>query len=64
MDLVLYGITEVNTIDSYVTVKCAITYYWNDVRLVWNPEDYGNISKVRLTTSPEMETPYIWTPDV
>ena len=64
ISMALYGITEVNTIDSYVILKASVISRWNDQRLVWNPSSYGGITKSRLFTNPDKNIRYIWTPDL
>lgn len=32
--------------------------YWNDFQLVWDPEDYGGISMIKISHA------HVWVPDV
>ena len=64
MNFDLYGITEVNTIDSYVVLKLSMNMWWHDDWLRWNPEEWGNITKTTFYTDPDSNEPYVWTPDV
>ena len=59
----LNGVVEVNTVESYVVLAGYIKQYWHDERLIWNPEDYGGIKKIRVNSDPEAGM-YLWTPDI
>ncbi|XP_074030506.1 nicotinic acetylcholine receptor alpha 10 subunit isoform X1 [Leptinotarsa decemlineata] len=49
---------EVNELKSSLTVYCWLRLVWNDEKLKWNPEEYGNLSVLHLA---EHE---VWQPDI
>ena len=62
--MVVYGIQEVDTLESVAKVKVGLKVEWIDYRLVWDPEDYGNINDTDLFFSKSQSDDYIWTPDL
>jgi len=58
LQLALYHIVDMNEKAQTLTTNCEVITKWNDVFLVWDPEDYGNITSTRLP----WET--VWTPDI
>lgn len=41
-----------------MTTNCWLTQGWNDYRLMWDPEEYDGIKKIRLPSQ------HIWLPDI
>ncbi|XP_054648566.1 neuronal acetylcholine receptor subunit beta-2-like isoform X2 [Dunckerocampus dactyliophorus] len=41
-----------------MTTNCWLTQVWNDYRLMWDPDEYDGIKKIRLPTQ------HIWLPDI
>uniref|UniRef100_A0A8K9WPR6 Cholinergic receptor, nicotinic, beta 5b n=1 Tax=Oncorhynchus mykiss TaxID=8022 RepID=A0A8K9WPR6_ONCMY len=48
----------INVVKQIMTTNCWLTQVWNDYRLVWDPEEYEGIKKVRLPSQ------HIWLPDI
>ncbi|CAH1802889.1 unnamed protein product [Owenia fusiformis] len=51
----MYHLDERNKL---VKLSVWFRFYWNDIRLLWNPKDYGNITRLHLKTTE------VWTPDI
>ncbi|GMT17017.1 hypothetical protein PFISCL1PPCAC_8314 [Pristionchus fissidentatus] len=47
--------------DQTMEMNAWIRYEWNDYQLRWKPEDYGNITSVRVNGGEESQ---IWMPDI
>ena len=60
----IYGISEVNTLESIISIKAELDDVWHDERLMWNPEDYNNITNTVFFTDREVNVAYIWTPEI
>ena len=60
----IYGLKDVDTIESKATVGCSIRLSWHDSRLKWDPSEFGGIETTRLFTDPNSNRNYIWTPDI
>ena len=60
----VYGLKAVDTIGSMASFACSLRYFWNDTRLKWNPEDFGGIETTRVSSNPELNGDFIWTPDI
>uniref|UniRef100_A0A4W5QGP1 Cholinergic receptor, nicotinic, beta 5b n=1 Tax=Hucho hucho TaxID=62062 RepID=A0A4W5QGP1_9TELE len=54
----LAQLINVNEREQIMTTNCWLTQVWNDYRLVWDPEEYEGIKKVRLPSQ------HIWLPDI
>lgn len=62
--LSIYGIREIDTIYSRATIACSLKLYWFDSRLTWEREEFGGIETTRVSTNPEYDGAFIWTPDI
>ena len=60
----IYGIKDVDTLDSIATIASCINLYWNDPWLAWDPKEFGNVTETRVFTDPENNFAYIWVPDI
>ncbi|VDM25481.1 unnamed protein product, partial [Toxocara canis] len=60
MKLYLQQILDVDEKNQVVTLVAWIEYAWNDYKLRWDPEEYGNIKDVRIPGIANA----IWKPDV
>ena len=58
----VFGILDVDTIDSRITLRVALRQWWKDPRLTWDPALYGNMKTSRFPTDMESDN-HIWTPD-
>ncbi|KAF8361264.1 acr-7 [Pristionchus pacificus] len=47
--------------DQTMEMNAWIRYEWNDYQLRWNPEDFGNITSIRVNGGEESQ---IWMPDI
>ncbi|XP_024238714.1 neuronal acetylcholine receptor subunit beta-2-like [Oncorhynchus nerka] len=54
----LAQLISVNEREQIMTTNCWLTQVWNDYRLMWDPEEYEGIKKVRLPSQ------HIWLPDI
>ncbi|XP_029703505.1 neuronal acetylcholine receptor subunit beta-2 isoform X2 [Takifugu rubripes] len=54
----LAQLINVNERDQIMTTNCWLSQVWHDYRLMWNPEEYEGIKKIRLPTQ------HIWLPDI
>ncbi|XP_057206171.1 neuronal acetylcholine receptor subunit beta-2 isoform X2 [Triplophysa rosa] len=50
--------SQQNEREQIMTTNCWLTQVWNDYRLMWDPEEYEGIRKVRLPSQ------HIWLPDI
>ena len=62
MSLGIYGLLEVDTLESVVTLRVALRQRWIDKRLAWKESEFDNIKKTRYSTNPELSDK-IWLPD-
>uniref|UniRef100_A0A915BFX7 Uncharacterized protein n=1 Tax=Parascaris univalens TaxID=6257 RepID=A0A915BFX7_PARUN len=60
MKLYLQQILDVDEKNQVVTLVAWIEYVWNDYKLRWDPEEYGNIKDIRIPGTADA----IWKPDV
>ena len=56
------GITEVNTQESYAKFKASVRQWWKDMRLSWNPDDYGGVNTTWFKSDPQLINA-VWIPD-
>nr|QQY02528.1 acetylcholine-gated chloride channel subunit-1 [Cryptocotyle lingua] len=56
--LALVQILELDENEQILTVSVKSLYRWPDYHLVWNPEEYENITQINIPTSK------LWTPDI
>ncbi|XP_053487918.1 neuronal acetylcholine receptor subunit beta-2-like [Ictalurus furcatus] len=54
----LAQLISVNEREQIMTTNCWLTQVWNDYRLMWNPDEYEGVMKVRLPSQ------HIWLPDI
>ncbi|XP_051505029.1 neuronal acetylcholine receptor subunit beta-2-like [Myxocyprinus asiaticus] len=54
----LAQLISVNEREQIMTTNCWLSQVWNDYRLMWDPEEYEGIRKVRLSSQ------HIWLPDI
>uniref|UniRef100_A0A8D0GE96 Neuronal acetylcholine receptor subunit beta-2 n=1 Tax=Sphenodon punctatus TaxID=8508 RepID=A0A8D0GE96_SPHPU len=54
----LAQLISVHEREQIMTTNVWLTQEWEDYRLIWNPEDFDNMKKVRLPSK------HIWLPDV
>ncbi|TRY56902.1 hypothetical protein DNTS_031027 [Danionella cerebrum] len=54
----LAQLISVNEREQIMTTNCWLSQVWNDYRLMWDPEEYEGMRKVRLPTQ------QIWLPDI
>ncbi|XP_063045979.1 neuronal acetylcholine receptor subunit beta-2-like [Engraulis encrasicolus] len=54
----LAQLISVNEREQIMTTNCWLTQMWNDYRLVWDPDEYEGIRKIRLPSQ------HIWLPDI
>ncbi|XP_072519044.1 neuronal acetylcholine receptor subunit beta-2 [Salminus brasiliensis] len=54
----LAQLISVNEREQIMTTNCWLTQVWNDYRLMWDPEEYEGVRKVRLPSR------HIWLPDI
>lgn len=45
-------------VEPLLTEEMCFDQVWHDYRLMWNPEEYEGIKKIRLPTQ------HIWLPDI
>ena len=45
MQLRFFKIESVNTAEGRMTFKVWLRFLWHDLRLAWNPEDRGNVTR-------------------
>ena len=50
--MVVYGMTEVHTIDSYAVFKVNMKMLWHDERLKWDPEEFDGLEETTFFTDP------------
>jgi len=58
LQLALYHIVDMNEKAQTLTTNCEVITKWHDVFLVWDPEEYDNITSTRLPWES------VWTPDI
>ncbi|XP_065129427.1 neuronal acetylcholine receptor subunit beta-2 [Paramisgurnus dabryanus] len=54
----LAQLISVNEREQIMTTNCWLTQVWHDYRLMWDPEEYEGMRKVRLPSR------HIWLPDI
>ncbi|KAM8732859.1 neuronal acetylcholine receptor subunit beta-2-like [Acanthopagrus schlegelii] len=54
----LAQLINVNEREQIMTTNCWLSQVWNDYRLMWDPEEYEGIKKIRLPSQ------HIWLPDI
>ncbi|GAA6074217.1 neuronal acetylcholine receptor subunit beta-2-like isoform X1, partial [Tachysurus ichikawai] len=54
----LAQLISVNEREQIMTTNCWLTQVWTDYRLMWNPDEYEGVKKVRLPSQ------HIWLPDI
>ncbi|XP_027007733.1 neuronal acetylcholine receptor subunit beta-2-like isoform X1 [Tachysurus fulvidraco] len=54
----LAQLISVNEREQIMTTNCWLTQVWTDYRLMWNPDEYEGVMKVRLPSQ------HIWLPDI
>ncbi|KAM6980373.1 neuronal acetylcholine receptor subunit beta-2-like [Aplochiton taeniatus] len=54
----LAQLISVNEREQIMTTNCWLSQVWNDYRLMWDPEEFEGIKKVRLPSQ------HIWLPDI
>ncbi|KAF7228277.1 neuronal acetylcholine receptor subunit beta-2 [Nothobranchius furzeri] len=54
----LAQLINVNEREQIMTTNCWLTQGWNDYRLMWDPDEYEGIKKIRLPSQ------HIWLPDI
>ncbi|XP_072768610.1 neuronal acetylcholine receptor subunit beta-2-like isoform X1 [Nerophis lumbriciformis] len=54
----LAQLINVNEREQIMTTNCWLTQVWHDYRLMWDPDEYDGIKKIRLPTQ------HIWLPDI
>ena len=66
MQLRLFKLRTVSTSEGIMELRVWWRLWWTDLRLSWNPDDYGGITSIRVKaadhTKPEASD--IWLPDV
>lgn len=50
IQLEIYGIREVDAMAGTVSFKSAFRQYWNDTRLTWDPNNFGGIQYIWLSS--------------
>ncbi|TKR78147.1 hypothetical protein L596_019002 [Steinernema carpocapsae] len=58
MGLTLTHIFNIDERNQVLALNVWVEQSWRDERITWDPEGYGNISKLTLPTQ------YVWTPDI
>ncbi|KAK0428205.1 hypothetical protein QR680_010672 [Steinernema hermaphroditum] len=58
MGLTLTHIFNIDERSQVLALNVWVEQSWRDERITWNPEQYGNISKLTLPTE------YVWKPDI
>ena len=61
VQLRVFKLEEVNVNMGFMKVKVWVRMSWRDDRLRWNPKDFGGVTSVWATTSPD-ETAEVWVP--
>ena len=62
----VFKVESVDTASSHLRLKVWLRMQWSDLRLTWNPADYGNISQMQMRAAAitnDQDTD-IWLPDV
>ncbi|KAK5897005.1 hypothetical protein CesoFtcFv8_010108 [Champsocephalus esox] len=54
----LAQLINVNEREQIMTTNCWLSQVWHDYRLMWDPEEYQGIKKIRLPSQ------HIWLPDI
>ena len=63
VSLALRAINKMNQVEGTVDLNIWLRHYWHDEYLIWNPEEYNNLSMITLYTDPELDNS-IWIPDL
>lgn len=56
--LQIQSINEINLNGEFMDATIALSMKWNDARLQWDPNNYGNVNKIRVPKSD------VWIPDL
>ena len=64
IEMRLFGIKEVDTLNSVIILKVGFYQRWTDQRLVWDPEDFGGEVNTTIFSNPDSNAAYIWTPEI
>ncbi|XP_059163297.1 neuronal acetylcholine receptor subunit beta-4-like isoform X2 [Physella acuta] len=56
--LALSAIINVDEKNQVIITNVWLQMYWHDYQLVWEPQDYGNITQIKI------DNKHIWVPDV
>jgi Neurotransmitter-gated ion-channel ligand binding domain. len=63
LSLAIRAFNNIDQIDGSINMNIWLRYEWYDKNIMWNPNDYNNITSVNLDTNLEYDH-YMWTPDV
>ena len=63
MGIAFRAFNSIDHIESVITSNIWLRHYWRDNRLVWVPNEWGNITSMVYPTDPENENS-IWIPDI
>ena len=63
MGIAFRAFNSIDQVEGTLTANIWLRHWWNDGNLIWNPEDYNNITDIALNTEPGGDSS-VWIPDI
>ena len=63
MGVAFRAFNSIDQVEGTLTANIWLRHWWRDGNLIWNPEDYNNITDIAVNTEPGGEYS-IWVPDI
>mgnify|MGYP001223964562 FL=1 len=63
MGVAFRAFNSIDQVEGTLTANIWLRHWWRDGNLIWNPEDYNNITEIAVNTDPQLEHS-IWVPDI
>ena len=61
--IAIRAFNNIDQVDGTLTTNIWLRQYWKDPQLSWDPQKYGNLTRITLPTNPEYDE-VVWTPDL
>ena len=63
MGVAFRAFNSIDQVEGTLTANIWLRHWWRDGNLIWNPEDYNNITEIAVNTEPGGDSS-IWVPDI